>query len=481
MIAKKALWPALLNSKVGEIYAVAAREEARAKALSPSGRIYTNYDDLLADPNVEAIYISLPNSLHMPWSIRALEAGKHVLCEKPLAMNAAEVRQGIEVQKQTGKLFMEASWNRWHPRTIRLNEIVASGAIGDVKEIRTAFTYDGLDPENIRTVYELGGGGLYDLGPYSVAAPLWLMNFAPISDIKTEVKWHKGGSDETLKVNFTIGGAKAEAVTSMNTASTLYFDVIGTKGSVKMGGNDAFNSHNNPSTLEIDIDGKKSVENFAACDPYQLMADSFSRKIRGEDAWLMPLSESLKFAEFFDQVFSAMGRPQLKLFTNKRGLAITYGAFFCFFGFFSIPIGGVFLTIGNKDNFAKLGQIVSNKPINNLDGAIGQFRLFFTFILLMILLTGFMYMLTAKSKELAFRFFAIAFGTYTVVAFGYKVIITAAMAAAIKKITDPNLMSAAPAIVKNFEGKFVLFGVIGAGLSLFFLLAGLLTKSNKED
>ena len=309
MIAKKALWPALLNSNVGEIYAVAARDEGRAKALSPSGRIYTNYDDLLADPNVEAIYISLPNSLHMPWSIRALEAGKHVLCEKPLAMNAAEVRQGIEVQRQTGKLFMEASWNRWHPRTIRLNEIVKSGAIGDVNEIRTAFTYDGLDPENIRAVYELGGGGLYDLGPYSVAAPLWLMNFAPISDIKTEVKWHKGGSDETLKVNFTIGGAKAEAVTSMNTASTLYFDVIGTKGSVKMGGNDAFNSHNNPSTLEIDIEGKKSVENFAACDPYQLMADSFSRKIRGEDAWLMPLSESLKFAEFFDQVFAVMGRP----------------------------------------------------------------------------------------------------------------------------------------------------------------------------
>ena len=171
----------------------------------------------------------------------------------------------------------------------------------------------------------------------------------------------------------------------------------------------------------------------------------------------------------------------MKLFTNKRGLAITYGAFFCFFGFFSIPVGGVFLTIGNKENFAKLGQIVSNKPNTNIDGAIGQFRLFFTFILLMILLTGFMYMLTAKSKELAFRFFAISFGTYTVVAFGYKVIITAAMDAAIKKITDSDLMTLAPAIAKNFESKFVLFGVIGAGLSLFFLLAGLLTKTNKED
>ena len=309
MIAKKALWPALLKSEVGEIYAVAAKDAVRAKALSPSGRIYTDYESLLADPAVEAIYISLPNSLHMPWSIRAMEAGKHVLCEKPLAMNAAEVREGIKVQERTGKLFMEASWNRWHPRTIRLNEIVKSGAIGEVKEIRTAFTYTDLDPKNIRAIYELGGGGLYDLGPYSVAAPLWLMNFAPISNIKTEVKWHPGGTDETLKVSFDIGGARAEAVTSMATDDMLYFDVVGTKGSVKMGGNDAFNSHNKPSTLEIDIEGKKSVENFEACDPYRLMADSFANRIRGKEAWLMPLSESLKFAEFFDQIFKVMGRP----------------------------------------------------------------------------------------------------------------------------------------------------------------------------
>ena len=245
----------------------------------------------------------------MPWSIRALEAGKHVLCEKPLAMNASEVRDGIAAQAKSGKYFMEASWNRWHPRTIRLNEIVKSGAIGEVKKIRSCFTYTDLDPANIRAIYELGGGGLYDLGPYSVAAPLWLMNFAPTSNIKTEVKWHPGGSDETVTVNFDIGGAHAEAMTSMNTPNTLYFDVIGSKGSVRMGGNDAFNSHNNPSTLEIEIDGKKTIENFEACDPYQLMADSFSNRIRGKESWLMPLNESLRFAEFFDQVFKVMGRP----------------------------------------------------------------------------------------------------------------------------------------------------------------------------
>jgi predicted dehydrogenase len=238
-----------------------------------------------------------------------MRAGKHVLCEKPAAMDVAELNEAIAVANETGLIFMEASWNRWHPRTLRLKEIVDSGVIGEVKNIRTAFTYDGLDPSNIRAVYELGGGGLYDLGPYSVAAPIWLMDFAPVSNVKTDVTWHPGGCDETLKISFDIGGAHAEALTSMNTPSTLYFDVVGTKGRVSLTGNDAFNSHNKASALELEVDGKVSVENFAACDPYQLMADSMSRRIRGGEGWLMPHSQSIAFAEVFERGFEVMGRP----------------------------------------------------------------------------------------------------------------------------------------------------------------------------
>lgn len=308
-IARKALYPAIQKSEVGEIYAVAARDAERAKALSPSGKIYTDYQELLNDPMVEAIYISLPNSLHLPWAVKAMRAGKHVLCEKPLGMNAAEVSDAIRVSSETGKLFMEASWNRWHPRTIRIKELVASGAIGKVISVDTSFTYNGLNPADIRLVPELGGGILYDLGPYSVVAPLWLLDFAPISDIKAEVIWHAGGTDETIKVSFDIGGAKAETHASDNTPSTHWFIIKGEKGQISTGGNDSFNSHNKPSTLEVDIEGVKEIETFAACDPYQLMSDAFAKKIRGEDAWLMPLSESLEFAEFFDAVFKVMGRP----------------------------------------------------------------------------------------------------------------------------------------------------------------------------
>ncbi|MEY2778252.1 MAG: hypothetical protein RL008_348 [Actinomycetota bacterium] len=305
-IASKALYPALMNSTVGEIYAVAGKDAERAKALSPSGKFYTDYQELIDDPKVEAVYISLPNSLHIPWSIKAMQAGKHVLCEKPIAMNAQELKEAIKVSQSTGKLLMEASWNRWHPRTVRIKQLVDSGIIGKLTEINASFTYDGLDANNIRTIPALGGGSLYDLGPYSAVAPLWITDFAPVKDIKTEVTWHPGGSDETVRATYTIGGVKANTLTSMNIPNVITLEIIGTEGKISTGGNDAFVSHNSPSTLIIENKDGKKVEEFAACDPYQLMADSFAKKIRGQEAWLLPLEESVKFSEFFDSVFATL-------------------------------------------------------------------------------------------------------------------------------------------------------------------------------
>ena len=305
-IAKKALYPALMNSTVGEIYAVAGKDADRAKALSPTGKFYTDYQDLIDDPKVEAVYISLPNSLHIPWSIKAMQAGKHVLCEKPIAMNAQELKEAIKVSQSTGKLLMEASWNRWHPRTVRIKQLVDQGVIGKLTEINASFTYDGLDAENIRTIPALGGGSLYDLGPYSAVAPLWITDFAPVKDIATEVTWHPGGSDETLRTTYTIGEVKANTLTSMNIPNVITLEIIGTEGKISTGGNDAFVSHNSPSTLIIETKDGKKVEEFAAYDPYQLMADSFAKKIRGQEAWLLPLEESVKFSEFFDSVFATL-------------------------------------------------------------------------------------------------------------------------------------------------------------------------------
>jgi predicted dehydrogenase len=235
-----------------------------------------------------------------------MQAGKHVLCEKPIAMNAQELKEAIKVSQSTGKLLMEASWNRWHPRTVRIKQLVDSGVIGKITAIDASFTYDGLEADNIRTIPALGGGSLYDLGPYSAVAPLWITDFAPVKDIATEVTWHPGGSDETVRTTYTIGGVKANTLTSMNIPNVITLEIIGTEGKISTGGNDAFVSHNSPSTLIIENKDGKKVEEFAACDPYQLMADSFAKKIRGQEAWLLPLEESVKFSEFFDSVFATL-------------------------------------------------------------------------------------------------------------------------------------------------------------------------------
>jgi len=304
LIAKTALAPAIKNSHIADLYIVASRDIDRAIDLHPTKETTNSYEYLINNPKVEAVYISLPNSLHIPWSIKAMQAGKHVLCEKPIAMNAQELKEAIKVSESTGKLLMEASWNRWHPRTVRIKQLVDSGVIGKITEIDARCTYAGLiDKNKIRTSPELGGGSLYDLGPYSTVAPMWITDFAPIKDISTEVTWHPGGCDETLKTSYTIGDVKATTLTSMNIDFVDKLSIKGTDGEIYTNDNDAFFSYNKNSSLTIKNKYDKIIiEEFAPCNPYQLMLDSFAKAIRGEDSWLMPLSESLKFAQLFDQI-----------------------------------------------------------------------------------------------------------------------------------------------------------------------------------
>ena len=304
MIAKKALYPAVSRSNVGEIYAVASRDADRAMTISPSGKIYTDYDSLFADPEVDGVYISLPNAFHLPVAMKAMKAGKHVLCEKPLGMNEAEVLEAIAVSEAAGVLFVEASWNRWHPRTQRIQEIVQSGKLGAIKRIRASFTYEGLNEDNIRLDPTIGGGILYDLGPYSTVAPLWLLDFPEVSELKVQSVMHKGGVDETTRVNYKLGDTVCETVASCNIPDTSWLIVDGEKGSAKMLGDNVFNSRHADSKLEVTIDGKVTIEEFGPVDPYQIMADNFARRAQGGSDWVMPLSESLRFAQLFDAAFA---------------------------------------------------------------------------------------------------------------------------------------------------------------------------------
>ncbi|MDX6388880.1 MAG: hypothetical protein QOD85_2682, partial [Gaiellaceae bacterium] len=166
------LEPARVTDKA-EVIAVASRAAARAKDYAAEHgveRAYGSYEELLADPDVEAVYNSLPNSLHVDWSIRALEAGKHVLVEKPFSRHPAEVERAFAVAEKAGLLVMEAFMYRHHPQTRKLEEVVSSGAIGELRQLRSTFSFTLDKPDDIRWRPELDGGALMDLGCYCVSA-----------------------------------------------------------------------------------------------------------------------------------------------------------------------------------------------------------------------------------------------------------------------------------------------------------------------
>ncbi|HJX41548.1 MAG TPA: Gfo/Idh/MocA family oxidoreductase [Anaerolineales bacterium] len=182
-IGMEAVVPALQMCRNGQVVAIASREQVRAEAAAAKLGIATahgSYEALLADPQVEAVYNPLPNHLHVPWSIRALEAGKHVLCEKPIALNAAEAAQLIEAARLRRELkVMEAFMYRFHPQWATVRELLGAGAIGHLTTIYSTFTYHNLDPQDYRNVPEYGGGGLLDIGCYSISSSRWLFDAEP--------------------------------------------------------------------------------------------------------------------------------------------------------------------------------------------------------------------------------------------------------------------------------------------------------------
>ncbi|TFE19451.1 Gfo/Idh/MocA family protein [Cohnella luojiensis] len=182
-IAVNAVMPAIRHSETSEIVAVASRDREKAKAIAERheiGNAYGNYEDILADPQVDAVYIPLPNHLHREWAIRAAEAGKHVLCEKPLALTAKEAQEMADACKDAGVQLAEAFMYRHHPRWERIREIIAAGEIGKVRALRGAFTFNNAgDKNNIRYRGDWGGGSLYDVGCYPLSAARLLLGAEP--------------------------------------------------------------------------------------------------------------------------------------------------------------------------------------------------------------------------------------------------------------------------------------------------------------
>src|SRR5271154_3342460 len=180
-IAIEKVIPAMQQGDASEIAAIASRDLGKARAAADKlgiKRAFGSYEELLANGEIEAVYNPLPNEQHAPWTLRALAAGRHVLCEKPIALDAEEARSLIEARDRSGKLVAEAFMVRYHPQWRRAKELAGSGAVGDVRAIQTFFSYRLLDPENVRN-RPPGGGGLYDIGCYAILSARHIFGAEP--------------------------------------------------------------------------------------------------------------------------------------------------------------------------------------------------------------------------------------------------------------------------------------------------------------
>lgn len=300
-VASRGLAPAVHVSRGADLYAVASRDEKRSATLEPK-RVHATYDDLLTDERVDAVYISLSNSQHIEWVTKSLEAGKHVLCEKPLGLNAIETAAMFDIAARNGRLLIEAVWGRWHPRFARMVDLVTSGKIGDIQHIETAFTFTSEMTDNYRLSPSMGGGALLDVGCYQAHAWVALTHGAPdfsITDLARTVG--PTGIDLTTDVNVRIdNNITAHAVSSFALPSNQQFIVRGTLGQISTAAGESFTTWNEASSLLVN----DVLEEFPVTNAFVEMVENVSRVIDGGDGWVVPGADSIRVAQIIDAIAS---------------------------------------------------------------------------------------------------------------------------------------------------------------------------------
>ncbi|WP_342042915.1 Gfo/Idh/MocA family protein [Bacillus sp. OTU2372] len=297
-IAKRSVIPGIQQSETGEVAAIASRGLEKAKQTAEQLNIptaYGSYEELLADPTIEAVYIPLPNHLHKEWVIRAAEAGKHVLCEKPLAINAEEAQQMLEACEKAGVVFAEAFMYRYHPRYTTIRDIIKSGEIGELRGIHGTFTFNNSkDMNNIRYKQEWGGGSLYDVGVYPISAARMLLNEEPKA-----AAVHALLSEEHDHVDMMASG-----ILEFNRGVALTFDcgmwaafrntleVLGTEGRIEVPSAFVVNQDEGDNFFVYTKDGRREVE-VPRLNQYALQADAIGRTIRNEEPLPFPASDAV--------------------------------------------------------------------------------------------------------------------------------------------------------------------------------------------
>jgi predicted dehydrogenase len=309
-IAVRKVIPGMQKGEWSEVAAIASRDLKKAESAATHLNIkkaYGSYEELLADAEIEAVYNPLPNHLHVPWSIRAAEAGKHVLCEKPIALNAAEARTLLVVRDRAGVKIGEAFMVKTHPQWLRARELLREGRIGDLRAIVGFFSYFNRDPRNVRHKPEWGGGGLLDIGSYPITMSRFMFGAEPLRVSGVLERDPEFGTDRLASgiLEFPAGQSVFTCSTQIVPYQRMQF--LGTTGRIEI--EIPFNSPvNQPTRIFID-DGSDlaragiKTETIPACDQYTLQGDAFSKAIREGGNVPVPLEDAIANMSVIDAVF----------------------------------------------------------------------------------------------------------------------------------------------------------------------------------
>ncbi len=311
-IATAKVIPAMQKGSCSEIVAIASRDEQKARqAAAELGipRAWGSYEELLADPDVEAIYNPLPNHLHVPWSIRAAEAGKHVLCEKPVSLTVAECRTLIEARDRTGVKIGEAFMVRTHPQWLRARELARSGEIGDLRAVMCGFSYFLRDPQNVRNIAEWGGGGLMDIGCYAIQVSRFLFGSEPLRVVGLVERDPEMRVDRLASAILEFEGGQSVFTCSTQLVPYQRVQIFGTRGRIEV--EIPFNAPpDRRCRLFIDEMGDLfgsgvRTEEFEICDQYTIQGDLFSLAIQGSGEVPTPLEDSIRNMAVIEAIFAS--------------------------------------------------------------------------------------------------------------------------------------------------------------------------------
>ena len=316
-IAVTKVIPSMQHSEFCDIVAIASRDLSRAQAAAHDlgiAKAYGAYDELLADPEIEAIYNPLPNHLHVPWSIRAAEAGKHVLCEKPIALSVAEAEQLVAVRDRTGVKIEEAFMVRAHPQWLRVKELVDSGRIGEVQSVLGHFSYFNNDPQNVRSRVAYGGGGLMDIGCYPITTSRFVLEEEPTRVVSLMNRDPELEIDRLTSAILDFPAAQAIFTCSTQMVPYQRMHFLGTRGRIEVV--IPFNAPNDqPCRILVD-DGKDLFERgietveLVTCDQYGLQGDLFSKAILQQTEVPTPLEDAVKNMAVIEAVFRSADSGQ---------------------------------------------------------------------------------------------------------------------------------------------------------------------------